>query len=213
MLTKLAGWLVKVPHYAILGAVFVSIYGPMEIDVLATTPLAKYSRFIQGAVTLAFAILALAKQINSGGGGSPAGFSRKEAPTDPARKDPPVAKDPPATSRILWAVPLFAAFLMVFSCKTEQAIFTDVQVACQAEALATSVIPPGTPVALVAADVELACDLTLAVDTDVQAVVAAYEAAQAEAGVSATVYVPSPLAQKKRGALASHNAANDGGAK
>jgi len=116
----------------------------------------------------------------------------KESPTNPAKK---ISSPPASKFRILWGLPVVFA---VLSCKQAQAIFTDVQVACQAEALATSIIPPGTPVAQVAQDVELACDLTEAVDADVQAVVAAYEAAQAEAGVSATTYIPTPMATKKR---------------
>jgi hypothetical protein len=120
----------------------------------------------------------------------------------PAKIVPPL----PVLFFTVLLVALFAA------CATAQKVFSDIQTGCIAEALATSVIPPGTPVAMVATDVELVCDLVLDIDKDVQAAVTEYEAEEAEAGVSATTYIPSPMATRKRGVPPSHDAgANEGG--
>jgi len=90
--------------------------------------------------------------------------------------------------------------IVLVSCAAAQAIFTDIQVACQGEALATSIIPTGTPASVVAADIELACDIATTFDSDVQKVVTAWEAAQSDAGVSPVggTYTPSPMATHKR---------------
>jgi hypothetical protein len=134
---------------------------------------------------------AIAFVISDAAGGPPAATGTATGTgVSPAEKSPPVA-----TRRIAW-LGVFAAAL--FGCAEAKAILTDVQIGCTAEALATSVIPPNTPAAQVAADIEIACNITMTVDTDVQAIVNAYEANQAEAGVTATAYVPSPMATKKR---------------
>jgi hypothetical protein len=91
---------------------------------------------------------------------------------------------------------LLPVLLLAAGCATAQAIFTDAQVACEGLALAQSVIPTGTPVATVAADLELACDIAVSLDKDVQAVVAAYEAGQASSGTAPAAsasYTPGPL--------------------
>jgi hypothetical protein len=80
---------------------------------------------------------------------------------------------------------------------TAGAVFNDIQTACQAAVLASSVIPAGSPVAPIAADIEIACDIAVTLDKDVQAVVAAYEAAEGDAGVTGP-YKASPLVAVKR---------------
>jgi hypothetical protein len=87
------------------------------------------------------------------------------------------------------------------ACAAAQAVWTDIQTACEAEALASSVIPPGTEVSTVAADVALACDVAEALVPDLEKVVQAFVAAQADAGTAPSgPYVPSPMAQKKKAA-------------
>ena len=91
-----------------------------------------------------------------------------------------------------------AAYLA--SCALFRTVLSDTQIACQTEVLASSIIPPGTPLQPVVSDVTMACGIADALIPDVQAIVAAYIAAQAEAGVStAAAYVPSPMVLRARG--------------
>jgi hypothetical protein len=95
---------------------------------------------------------------------------------------PPPSKGPPSMTR-------FTLFLLVVAACTPaeiaqaNAAFTDSQIACLAVFNATSVIPPGTEVATVANDAETFCNLAKTVETDIEAIEAAYMAsAPAPAG-------------------------------
>jgi hypothetical protein len=85
----------------------------------------------------------------------------------------------------------------------EQKVFSAIDTACQAEALVTSVIPVGTPASVVAADIEVACNIAVALDQDVQTVVTSFEASQAAAGTAppaGATYMPTPMAARARAA-------------
>jgi hypothetical protein len=85
----------------------------------------------------------------------------------------------------------------------EQKVFSAVETACQAEALVSSVIPVGTPASEVAADIEVACNIAVALDQDVQTVVTSFEASQAAAGTAppaGATYMPTPMAARARAA-------------
>lgn len=87
---------------------------------------------------------------------------------------------------------LAGAALALVACLTPaqvKAIFTDEQVACEAEELASSVIPAGTPAATVASDVAAGCNIAAALLPDVEAVVVAYMGATTRAPAGA-VYSP-----------------------
>jgi len=72
-------------------------------------------------------------------------------------------------------------------------IFTVIQTVCQAEVLATSVIPTGTSVATVAADIEQACNMLDAQLPAIEQVVTQWENDQAVAGTAPQgSYVASP---------------------
>ena len=79
------------------------------------------------------------------------------------------------------------------------AVFTDVQTACQAEALASSVIPAGTEASVVAKDVASACGIASTLLPWVQNVVTSWMAAQAAAGTvpSVPTYSPTPMLKKR----------------
>lgn len=85
----------------------------------------------------------------------------------------------------------------------EQKVFSAIDTACQAEALVTSVIPVGTPASVVAADIEVGCNIAVALDQDVQTVVTSFEASQAAAGTAppaGATYMPTPMAARARAA-------------
>ena len=67
---------------------------------------------------------------------------------------------------------------------------------CEVDALAGAVIPSGTPAAVVAADIQLACPEA----KGVEALVLAFLGEQADAGTSppAAAYVPSPLVMRAK---------------
>jgi hypothetical protein len=71
--------------------------------------------------------------------------------------------------------------------------FTDAEVACEALVLASSVIPGGTPVSQVAADVSTACNISTALLPDVETIVTSFMGSTTRAPASGTVYVPSPM--------------------
>jgi hypothetical protein len=72
-------------------------------------------------------------------------------------------------------------------------VFTIIQTVCQAEILATSVIPTGTPVATVAADIEQGCNMVDAQLPAIEQVVTQWETDQAAAGTAPQgSYVASP---------------------
>jgi hypothetical protein len=83
------------------------------------------------------------------------------------------------------------------------AIFNDADTACISAALAGSVIPAGTPVGIVAADVQVGCGLVEALVPDLEKVVASFEASQADAGTvppAGAAYQPAPFVQAKKAA-------------
>lgn len=97
---------------------------------------------------------------------------------------------------------VIAGCLFLAACTLAQtsAVFTDIEVACEAEALATSVIPTGTPAATVAADIEVACNLVDSQLPDIIKVVTAFEAQQASVGSAppaGVLYTPSPMVKGK----------------
>ncbi len=71
--------------------------------------------------------------------------------------------------------------------------FTDAEVACEALVLASSVIPSGTPVSQVAADVSTACNISDALLPDVETIVTSFMGSTTRAPALGTVYVPSPM--------------------
>jgi hypothetical protein len=74
-----------------------------------------------------------------------------------------------------------------------QSVLTDVQIACESEVLATSVIPAGTPVATVAADIAAGCGIATSLIPDLEQVVTAFMASTTRAPAPAgAVYTPSP---------------------
>jgi hypothetical protein len=78
------------------------------------------------------------------------------------------------------------------------AVFNDIQAGCMVAELAQSVIPAGTPVAIVATDVQIGCDLADALIPDIEKVIGAFEATQGDAGPPAgAVYKPAPFALVK----------------
>ena len=74
-----------------------------------------------------------------------------------------------------------------------KAAFTDAEVACEALVLASSVIPSGTPVSQVAADVSTACNISTALLPDVETIVTSFMGSTTRAPANGTVYVPSPM--------------------
>ena len=80
-----------------------------------------------------------------------------------------------------------------------KAAFTDAEVACEALVLASSVIPSGTPVSQVAADVSTACNISTALLPDVETIVTSFMGSTARAPALGTVYVPSPMVLAARG--------------
>jgi hypothetical protein len=79
-----------------------------------------------------------------------------------------------------------------------RSVFTVIQTVCQAEILATSVIPTGTPVATVAADIEQACNMIDAQLSAIEQVVTQWETDQAASGNAPMgQYVPSPKVHHK----------------
>jgi hypothetical protein len=78
-------------------------------------------------------------------------------------------------------------------------VFTDAQVGCETLVLATSVIPAGTLVSVVASDIQVACNIVVGLIPDIEAIVQSFESGQAAAGVAPSgQYVPSPLVVKAR---------------
>ena len=87
-----------------------------------------------------------------------------------------------------------------------KAAFTVAETACTDAVFATSLIPPGTPVSLVAADLTIACDFADAALPVLEDLVLAVEDAQADAGTDVVgPYVPSPLVVRKRAAHAARS--------
>jgi hypothetical protein len=100
-------------------------------------------------------------------------------------------------------------FFMQTACTPAQintlnAIFTAADTACEAEVLASSIIPAGTSTSVVANDIAVACNIELALVPQIQAVVDSFEASQASLGTTpaSSVYVPSPLVIRARAAKA-----------
>lgn len=94
---------------------------------------------------------------------------------------------------------LLALVALLFSCSPTtvaevNSVFNDVDTACTAEVLATSVIPPGTSPGLVAGDIAVACGIAEMFIPDLEKVVAMFET---QNPTTATTYAPSPLALKK----------------
>lgn len=91
------------------------------------------------------------------------------------------------------ALCLFGLAGAVEACTAAQVkqVFTDIEVACEAEVLASSVIPAGTEPAVVAQDVAMACNLSTTLLPDIEQVVVAYMGATLVAP-SQLKYVPSP---------------------
>jgi hypothetical protein len=73
---------------------------------------------------------------------------------------------------------------------TTNAVLSDVAAGCMAAELAASVVPAGTVASVVAADLKLVCPLVNVAETDIEAVITAFEKNQTDAGVG--MYVPSP---------------------
>jgi hypothetical protein len=93
------------------------------------------------------------------------------------------------------------ASFVVLGCKTLQAVFTDTEVACQVAFFTQSLIPPNTPAATVANDIALGCGIADNLIPDIEKVVQAYEASQAnDAGAATTVteYKPAPFVAAKK---------------
>lgn len=190
MFQKVAAFIQKVPAWILLIAAYVSVYGPDILSFEASNEpkaVAITRKIFAGIALLAL----LVKQSNAIAAKNDSPIAVAEVQKVVAAKKS-IHPPPPTVVGVL--------LILVFSgCAGLKAVFTDIQVACQAEVLATSVIPPGTPVATVAGDIELACDIAVSLDAKVQNVVAAYEASQADAGVTGA-YKASPLVVAKKAA-------------
>lgn len=103
----------------------------------------------------------------------------------------------PLTTRVVAALFIGAALIGPPGCGVTttqvKAAFTDAEVACEALVLASSVIPTGTPVSQVAADVSTACNISQALLPDVETIVTSFMGSTTRAPALGTVYVPSPM--------------------
>lgn len=200
------GTLVKVGLATFCGAFFAALS-------LTTIPvtLDGWKSLVMPALAAAVAseLVFLRSQIAAYLSGNPLGTP--PAPPAPA----PVVVVPPAVvpAAVKAAGPLavlfFAASSILFAghlaaCTPAEiaatnAVFTDVQTACQAEALASSVIPAGTEASVVAKDVASACGIASTLLPWVQNVVTSWMAAQAAAGTvpSVPTYSPTPMLKKR----------------
>lgn len=195
------GTLVKVGLATFCGAFFAAL----SLTTIPTTIDGWKSLMMPAlAASVASELVFLRAQIAAYLSGNPLG-------TPPAPPAPPVVVVPPsAVAKAVGplAVLFFAASSILFAghlvaCTPAQiaatnAVFTDVQTACQAEALATSVIPAGTEASAVAKDVAAACGIANTLLPWVQNVVTSWMAAQTAAGLvpSVPTYSPTPMLKK-----------------
>lgn len=90
--------------------------------------------------------------------------------------------------------------MAIAACTLFDKVMTDIQIGCESEALAASVIPTGTPVAIVANDLAAACDVADALIPTLENIVATYENKQVADGTAPAAgkqYAPAPWALPK----------------
>ena len=66
MLTKLSVWLSAVPHYVLVLALAVTLWGPRVVTMLTGTELGAWAQYVREAIVFANGILMLAKQFSPG---------------------------------------------------------------------------------------------------------------------------------------------------
>jgi hypothetical protein len=185
------------PPYVTIG---LTLLGTVAADVIAGHPLeASLLNSVEGAIGALF--IALNSQL---------GMGRKPKDSTGSGAKLSAVPDPPKTPRSVARMALASAVLfLVTACGASAATIdtTIVKVtdaACMADEVFASIIPAGTPVELVAADVALACqDVPYAsVVAFVTSFIAGLEvdAGSADAGAAAAKYVPSPKARAAKAA-------------